>query len=222
MLKILTRACLVLLAACGSLTANKEEFKTYSLISLKIIYDGKEERGEACKVSLRDAEFSNVKFRHEKNSEFFLVESEPGKITLNRMRCGLILKINSVNLNDWGFFAHPDFVNYLGHVTIIYRPGSNENLEIKITDKIDEAAQFLGKNHPELKNIPLGKSLLVDVAKVKPGDKPQPYSATTTTPALPPAAPPAAPAATTTEAPNPYYTPPTPSATAPYRNPYKD
>ncbi|MBM3579705.1 MAG: hypothetical protein FJX34_02905 [Alphaproteobacteria bacterium] len=218
MLKILTRVYLILLAACGSLTANKEEFKTYSLISVKIIYDGEEKKNEACKISLRDTEFNNVKFRHEKNSEFFLVESKPGKITLNYMRCGLILKINSVNLNDWGFFAHPDFVNYLGHVTIIYQPDSNENLEIKITDKIDEASHFLSKNHPELKNIPLGKSLLVDVAKVKPSDKPKPYSATTPTPPSPPANP----VATTTETPNPYYTPPTPSATVPYRNPYKN
>ncbi len=175
-----------------------------AIFSLEIIYDGKPEvrnHGIAgfCQVRFHNGEFDSVKFRSEENSKFYFLKDEPGKITLNNLRCMhhvvplLYLKNRNVDLTNWAFMAHEGFINYVGHITISYRPvgfgpadvfglGSIQydekgKIDVRVEDKIDDTISFLRQNYPELGNIPITKSLLEDIADLKQNKKPEIYNA---------------------------------------------
>lgn len=227
---------------------NHDESETISLVSLEIIYDGKHEtRNHSpsgfCQVRFHDDEFNAVKFRNEEHSPFYFLKTEPGRIILEEMKCMhhviplFYLKNRKIDLSEWGFVAHKGFVNYIGHVVITYRPKGFHGLdlfalggiktdrsgkfEVRVEDRIDDAVIFLNRNYPELKNVPVTKSLLTDISQIKYNVKPEAYKIGAPKPAPAPAPTEVKKEETvsTYEA-NPYYTPLPPQAT-PYENPYQ-
>jgi hypothetical protein len=153
----------------------------------------------------------------------------------------LYTKNRKIDLTYFAFWAHPGYVNYLGHVVINYKSSglttadlfglgglgndSAGKIEVRVEDRTEDALIFLSKNYPELKNIPLTKSFLDDISKIKPDTKPEAYSAkkdltpikaneTTqvTTAAINPE----------TQSSNPYYVPQDQSVAAGYYNPYEN
>lgn len=216
-------------------------------MSLEIIYDGEPEKRDHgiagfCQMLFHDSEINLVKFRHEKDSSFYMLKSEPGEIVADRLNCMhhiiplLYLKHRRIDLTYWAYWAHPGHINYLGHVTINYKPaefGPRDlialgglkydrvgKVDVRVEDRAEEAVSFLAKNYPELKNMPLAKSFLEDISKIKPNSAPEiyspsptPVSATTTTTPNP--------ATPSPQNANPYYTPYQAPQGTTYYNPYE-
>lgn len=245
---------LFLLTSCSSLrrsdVVNKDKSEVFSLISLKIIYDGKQEdesqgSSKLCKVGFRDGDFNEIETYHEKDTNFYLIKHEPGKITLTTLKCLenvipiFYVKSRKVNLYDWGFWSHPNYLNYIGNVTIKYRPkgfrpidlfalggvwfDSTGLLEVKVEDKIDDVVKFIKHSYPELKTIPIARNLLTDPGRIQPEKKVEPYllkssqkkvkNRSLTTPPIDKQSP-------FNYRPSIYYRPPPYSAKVPYSNPY--
>ena len=182
----------------------KDTSEVVSLLSLEVIYDGEVEKRNSgfagfCQVSFHDGNFDNVKFRNEKNSSIYFLKNEPGRTILYNMKCLrhivpiLYLKNRKVDLSSWGFWAHQGFINYLGHITITYRSsgfgpkdlfalgGISDDkfgkVDVRIEDNIDDAIVFLNHHYPELRNVPITKSLLMDISDIKADVKPEAYRA---------------------------------------------
>lgn len=224
-------------------------------MSLEIIYDGESEKrssgiGGFCRIFFHDYDVDLLKFRHEENSSFYIIKGETGKMMADHLSCMhhvvpfLHMKNRKFDLTYLAFWAHPGYINYLGHVTINYKPSGFEvldlfalgglkydndgKLDFRVEDRADDAVKFLSKNYPELKNIPLTKSFLDDVSKIKPDNKPEAYSLTKNL-APPkindstsqPVSAPDTPTTSATESSNPYYTPSQDSQGITYRNPYE-
>lgn len=227
---------------------NKDE--TISVISVKIIYEGKPENRDHgimgfCQLRFHDDNIEPIKFRHEEGTSYYVLKSESGKIMADQLSCLhhiipiFYLKHRRFDLTNWAFWAHRNYINYLGHITITYKPSGfglhdvfglggtkyddNGKLEIRSEDRIDDAISFINSNYPEFKGIPFTKSFLDDIAKINPATKPETYvpgavkAVEVTKPVET-----VAPAATKPEPtkPNPYYTP-YQSETTPYINPYQ-
>ena len=187
----------------------KDNSEAVSFFSLEVIYDGEIEKRNSglagfCQVSFHDDNFDNVKFRREKNSSIYFLKNKPGRTILYNMRCLrhivpiLYLKNRKVDLSSWGFWAHQGFINYLGHITITYRSsgfgpkdlfalgGITDDgfgkVDVRIEDNIDDAIVFLNHHYPDLRNVPITKSLLIDIADIKPEARPEAYKAGVTSP----------------------------------------
>ncbi len=226
----------------------KDNSEVLSLLSLEVIYDGELEKRNSgfagfCQVRFRDGNFDNVKFRNEKNSTIYFLKNEPGRTILYDMKCLhhivplFYLKSRKVNLSTWGFWAHEGFVNYLGHVTITYRSkgfgprdlfalgGVTDDeigkVDVRIEDNIDDAIAFLNHHYPELKNVPITKSLIKDIADIKPDEKPETYKPWVKK-ILAPQSPPAAEQDSGPYPINPYYTPQQKTEELPYLDPHKN
>jgi hypothetical protein len=224
----------------------KDTSEVVSLLSLEVIYDGEVEKRNSgfagfCQVSFHDGNFDNVKFRNEKNSSIYFLKNEPGRTILYNMKCLrhivpiLYLKNRKVDLSSWGFWAHQGFINYLGHITITYRSSGfgpkdlfalggisddgSGKVDVRIEDNIDDAIVFLNHHYPELKNVPITKSLLIDIADIKPETIPEAYKAGMTSPAVIPQPISAAKQVSKPYSINSYY-PPFQQSEPSYHNPY--
>jgi hypothetical protein len=201
--KILVFISLFFLSSCLSLSRssiikhNREE-EAISIISVKIIFDGKLEAKDRgingfCRLSFHDDNVDPVKFRREegRDSTIYLIKSDPGKIMADSLHCVDHLKNRHFDMTEWAFWAHPKHINYLGHITITYTSSdfgigdifalgglmndSSGKVDVRVEDRSDEVADFLEKNYPELKNVPIAKSFLDDITKIVPGAKPVIY-----------------------------------------------
>lgn len=206
-----------------------------------------------CRIFFHDYELDLLKSRYEKNYSqgknysFHVIKSEPGKMMADNLSCMhqiiplLYVKNRKIDLTYFAFWAHPGYVNYLGHIVINYKPsgfatadlfalGGLKNdgagkIDVRVEDRVEDALIFLSKNYPELKNIPLTKSFLDDISKIKPSTKPEAYSPKKDLPpvAVSEVAPPATAAINSSaQNSNPYYMPKDESLTANYYNPYEN
>jgi len=252
---LLVFSSLFFLISCASLSRSSvinhnQKDEVISIVSVEIIYDGEPEPssggiGGFCRLLFHDHyEVNLLKFRHEKNSAFYVIKSEPGKMLVDSLVCKhpaiplIPSKNRKIDLTHFAFWAAPGYVNYLGHIVINYKPSEFNFLDlfglgglkadgegkfdVRIEDRVDDAVNFLSKNYPELKNISLTKSFIEDISSLKPNTKPEAYSPTKNS-APPPKV--SEPISTTTNSPessNPYYTPQQNSPAVTYFNPYEN
>ncbi len=182
---------------------NPGDLEAVSLFSIEIIYDGKPEKSDSgftgnCRLKFHDLEFNNVRYRHEKNSKFFFSKSESPKIYLDTMSCShnivplFYLKNRKIDVSRYGFVTHQNYINYIGHIVINYKPRNfgladlfglggvffdeTGKYTVRIEDRIDDAIKFIKKEYPELASKPITKSLIMDITDIKPNQKPEPYS----------------------------------------------
>ncbi len=250
-LSSLLSLCSCIFLSRSSIINHNPEEEVISVFSLEIIYDGKVEKKHSglsgfCQLRFHDDEIEPIKFRREGDSKFYILKSQSGKTMADSLNCAhyviplFYLKHRRVDLTYWAFWAHPGYVNYLGHIVINYKPSdfgtrdlfalgglkydTGGKLDVRVEDRVEEASAFLRRNYPELKNIPLAKSFFDDVLNIKPDKKPEAYD--------PNAAPtiPASnnqPKTTDTQtkiqpaSTNPYYTPYQPTSSSSYYNPYE-
>lgn len=171
---------------------NKKNSKVLSIVSIDVVYDGKEEKNDNgflgfCSVRFKDDSGNKVKFL--KDNNFFILESEPDRIWLHNMRCAhqkipiILSRIRIVNFEDFGFIANGNVINYVGHVKINYKPSGfklsdffgisvfakddSNRVNIEVEDRFYDAKNYINSKFPELRNKTFVKSLLTDPINFK-------------------------------------------------------
>lgn len=198
-LLVSTTSCIFL---SKSQVAKKNDQEAISIVAVKILYNGKVETKNHgmlgfCQLRFKDENDDSVKFRNDEHYEFYMLKSASGRVMLESMRCMhhiiplIYLKYREVDFTDFAFQARGGFINYVGHITINYRPkgfrlidllglgglkaDETGKIEVKVEDRIDGVITFLNLYYPELRALPLTKSILTDPTNLKPNIKPEAY-----------------------------------------------
>lgn len=197
---LMTSSCIFL---SRSAIINPDNLEAVTLVSIEIIYDGKQEKRDSgfvghCQLRFHDLEFNSVRYRREKNSKFFFLKSDSPKIYLDTLNCMhnivplFYLKNRKIDVSRYAFVTHEDYINYAGHIVINYKPrpfslidlfglggasfDEKGKFTVRIEDRIDDAIRFIEKEYPELASKPINKALIQDIADIKPNQKPNPYT----------------------------------------------
>jgi len=228
-LLLITNSCIFL---SKSAIINADPDEAISIVGVRIINDGKLQTSNTgpfsfCQVRFVDEQFEDIKFRNGGSIRFYILKSNPGKVTLDTMTCMdhkiplIYLKHRHVRFADYEdmiFKAQSGVINYAGDIEIDYTPwgfrmidllalGGNKfdtkgTIKIKVEDRMEEARAYLLEYYPELlQKYQLVKSAIGDLTK-------KPASSTPAAPAAPAAAPAASNSAPTV-APTPTNSPPT-------------
>ncbi|MFZ9470143.1 MAG: hypothetical protein ACO26G_03730 [Rickettsiales bacterium] len=142
--------------------------RTYSILSVKyVVNDEVANRVDSrfkCKLSFRDDYKEKVEVIEDNESNYITLISNPGKIYLEYVNCNshniplIFGKSRKKYIEDWGFVAHQDFLNYAGEITINFDASSFQILD------------FINYKYTEFSKHRLIKSLFTENRKLQPND----------------------------------------------------
>ncbi len=169
--------------------------KTYSILSVRyVINDAVANRIDSnyqCKLSFRDDYKEKVEVIEDAESNYIILASNPGKIFLEYVNCNshnipfIYGRSRKKYIEDWGFVAHSNFLNYAGEITINFDVSSFQFLDFinfsnlledsgKIRfDVLDNSTQilnFINFKYTQFNNYQLIKSLFTENRKLQPND----------------------------------------------------
>lgn len=154
-----------------------------------------------CQIDFVDDYNNEITKIFDELSNYLILESNPGKVFIKNIYCTnhsfpLIYGISrSKNIQDYGFVAHKNFVNYAGDITVKYSSSSfkildifnfsslvedkNGVVSIDCQDKIIEALTFINNRFKNVYHLKITKSLMGDSFYLKPNETPEPYNSST-------------------------------------------
>lgn len=169
--------------------------KTYSILSVKYVIDdavaNRIDSKYRCKLTFRDDYKEKVEVIEDEESNYIILISNPGKIFLEYVNCNshniplIYGRSRKKYIEDWGFVAHGNFLNYAGELTINFDASSFQILDFfnfsniledsgKIRfDVVDNSVQilnFLNYKYTQFNNHKLIKSLFTENRKLQPND----------------------------------------------------
>lgn len=212
--KFSTLISLLLVCSCiylskWSITHYNESKYVISVMKVRILYNGELQKksnglGNWCRINFTDGSFDSLKHRNKDNVFYYLVKSNPGIVRFKRLKCRkhiipyLILEKRRIYLDRWVFDAKPGYINYVGDLTIDYRPHDfmvadifslgalkpdyGGSVNIIVNDNINDVRRFLNTHYPEFRNKQILRSFPYDPAQEK-------FSKTITLPPVPVAMP---------------------------------
>jgi len=169
--------------------------KVYSILSVKFILDdavaNRIDSKFRCKLFFRDDYKEKVNLIEDHESNYITIISNPGKIFLENITCSthnipfLIGKSRKKIVENWGFVAHKDFLNYAGEITINFDPSSFQILDIfnlanlfedsgkiriDVNDNSSQILNFINYKFVHLSNFKLIKSIFTENRKLQPNE----------------------------------------------------
>lgn len=169
--------------------------KTYSILSIKYLVDdtvaNRIDAKYRCKLSFRDDYKEKVEVIEDDETNYIILISNPGKIFLEKVNCNshdipfIYGRSRKKYIEDWGFVAHSNFLNYAGEITINFDVSSFQFLDFinfsnlledsgKIRfDVVDNSVQilnFINYKYTQFSNHKLIKSLFNENRKLQPND----------------------------------------------------
>lgn len=173
--------------SCSSLT-RLEILKTHkteaiSVLELKIMYDGVEEKNNSglfgeCHLIFSDKN-GRVKSSNRDDYSFYIIKTKPGIIKIDALKCSnwtWYYKNRYLDLGGLEFVAKNDNLNYLGNLVINYEPRGFGFLDIfglggtikdykgaydiKVYDNIERSINFLKEHYYELKHKNVLRSVI--------------------------------------------------------------
>lgn len=175
--------------------------KVLSIISVNYFYNKQPLQKNSkitCELNFYDDYKQKVITKIDKNSNYVILVSNPGKIFLDNIKCSrhsipLIFGTSRLKIiDDMGFIAHGGFVNYVGELNLNYFPSffkildifnlsnflndRNGTLEIKVRDNIFDALNFINSQFSNIYHLKITKSILEDTHNLKPNNTPELYS----------------------------------------------
>jgi len=176
--KFLSLVSLSLAYSCSSLSKsqilNVRKTEAISVLELKIMYDGVEEKSNSgvfgeCHLIFSDKN-GRVKSSNKDDYSFYMIKTKPGVIKIDALKCSnwtWYYKNRYLDLSGLEFIAKSDHINYLGNLVINYEPRSFGFLDIfglgaiikdkkgaydiKVYDNVERSINFLKEYYPELK-----------------------------------------------------------------------
>ncbi|MFM2200117.1 MAG: hypothetical protein RL769_170 [Pseudomonadota bacterium] len=176
--KFLAIITLVFASSCSSLSKsqilNTRKTEAISVLELKILFDGIEEKSNSgifgeCHLIFSDKN-GRVKSSNSDDYSFYMIKTKPGIIKIDALKCSnwtWYYKNRYLDLSGLEFIAKSDHINYLGNLVINYEPRSfgfldifglggavNDSkgaYDIKVYDNIERSINFLKEYYPELK-----------------------------------------------------------------------
>lgn len=169
--------------------------RTYSILSVKyVVNDEVANRVDSrfkCKLSFRDDYKEKVEVIEDNESNYITLISNPGKIYLEYVNCNshniplIFGKSRKKYIEDWGFVAHQDFLNYAGEITINFDASSFQILDFinlsnfledsgkirfDVVDNTTQILNFINYKYTEFSKHRLIKSLFTENRKLQPND----------------------------------------------------
>lgn len=176
--KFLALISLSLAYSCSSLSKsqilNVRKTEAISVLELKIMYDGDEEKSNSgvfgeCHLIFSDKN-GRVKSSNNDDYSFYMIKTKPGVIKIDALKCSnwtWYYKNRYLDLSGLEFIAKSDHINYLGNLVINYEPRSfgfldifglgaiindkKGEYDIKVYDNVERSINFLKEYYPELK-----------------------------------------------------------------------
>jgi len=185
--KFLALISLSLAYSCSSLSKsqilNVRKTEAISVLELKIMYDGVEEKSNSGVFGECHLIFSNkngrVKSSNSDDYSFYMIKTKPGVIKIDALKCSnwtWYYKNRYLDLSGLEFIAKSDHINYLGNLVINYEPRSFGFLDIfglgaiindkkgaydiKVYDNVERSINFLKEYYPELKHKNVLRSVI--------------------------------------------------------------
>lgn len=184
---------------CNSKTFDNDDLKKiYSIIKVNIIYNNNtlnDYSSSSCELEFRDDLNNKIEYKKNNFSNFIIIESNPGKIFLRKIICHrknlpfFFGRYRTKFINEQGFVAHQDFINYAGELTISFNSSlllfsDFFNLSSLSTDfdgivgfRTDfspiEAVNFIKNSIPNPANLKIAKSLFGDNHYLEPNKDPE-------------------------------------------------
>lgn len=172
------------------------DLQTFSIVKIKVLIDGRSNKNVYCNVVFMD-ESSNVAkvIMRDNSSGFYILSSESGRLRLESMMCtdrnSIYPKYRFIEFNHLVSYVRPNLVNYIGDLSIDYSPKKFNALDlillgwvesdkkgvikVKISDNIYGAIDAVAEDYTDLIDHKFTKSILGDVAKIRPNDRPDLY-----------------------------------------------
>ncbi|MFZ9181080.1 MAG: hypothetical protein ACO201_04340 [Rickettsiales bacterium] len=169
--------------------------KTYSILSVKYVVNeevaNRIDSRFKCKLSFRDDYKEKVEVIEDDESNYITLISNPGKIYLEYVNCNshniplIFGKSRKKYIEDWGFVAHHDFLNYAGEITINFDASSFQILDFinlsnfledsgkirfDVVDNTTQILNFINYKYTEFSKHRLIKSLFTENRKLQPND----------------------------------------------------
>lgn len=185
--KLLAIISLFYASSCSSLSKsqilNTRKTEAISVLELKIMFDGVEEKSNSgmfgeCHLIFSDQN-GRVKSSNNDDYSFYMIKTKPGVIKINALKCSnwtWYYKNRYLDLSGLEFIAKSDHINYLGNLVINYEPrnfgfldifglGGAVNdgkgaYDIKVYDNIERSINFLKEYYPELKHKNVLRSVI--------------------------------------------------------------
>ncbi|NBX53044.1 MAG: hypothetical protein EBT63_05290 [Proteobacteria bacterium] len=177
------------------------ESKALSVISINIYFNNQLVSKNSkinCQIEFVDDYDREVTKIYDELSNYVVLNSNPGKVFIKNIRCAshsfpMIYGISRLkNIQDYGFLAHKNFVNYAGEITIRFNSSffkfldifnfsslfedKNGVVSVDCEDKIIEALTFINNRFKNVLHLKITKSLMADSFYLKPNETPKPYS----------------------------------------------
>lgn len=168
---------------------------TYSILSVKyVINDEVANRIDSrfkCKISFRDDYKEKVKVIEDNESNYITLISNPGKIYLEYVNCNshniplIFGKSRKKYIEDWGFVAFKDFLNYAGEITINFEASpfmildvfnlsnfleDSGKIRFDVVDNSNQILNFINFKFTHLSGQKLLKSLFTENRKLQPNE----------------------------------------------------
>ncbi|MFM7702020.1 MAG: hypothetical protein ACKO6C_00975 [Alphaproteobacteria bacterium] len=169
--------------------------KVYSILSVKFITNdfvaNRIDSKYNCKLFFRDDYKEKVEVIGDEDSNYLTLISNPGKIYLEYISCYnhkipfIFGKSRKKYIEDWGFVAHKDFLNYAGEITINFDTSSfmvldllnlsdlledSGKIRFDVTDNSNQILNFINYKFVHLRGQKLIKSLFVENRKLQPNE----------------------------------------------------
>jgi hypothetical protein len=185
--KFLVALSILSSTSCSSLSKsqilNSKKTEAISVLELKILYNGIEEKRNSGLIGechlVFGSDNGSVKSSNDDDYSFYVIKTKPGIIKVKALKCSnwiIYFKNRHLNLGDLEFIAKPDHINYLGNLVINYEPRgfgfldiiglggiTNDNkgsFDIKIYDNTEKSINFLKEYYPELRHRNVLKSMI--------------------------------------------------------------
>lgn len=175
--------------------------KSISVLKINYIYNDKPltlKDYVECEPDFIDDYKIKVKKIIDKKNNYIILQSNVGKVYLESIKCyghkiPLIYGAQRKKfIDDYGFVAYKDSLNYIGDVTINFKSSlfkitdllnlsgfindKKGEILVNVDDKILNCLDYIDKNFNDIYQLKLVKSLLIDPLKLKPNDKPKIYN----------------------------------------------
>ncbi len=163
-------------------------------MKVKILYDGTLQTnskgiGNWCRINFTDNDFDILKHRNSDDVFYYIIKSKPGIVRFKRVKCRkhlipyLVLEKRRIYLDRWVFNARPGYINYVGDLTIDYKPHDfmiadifslgalkpdySGSVNIIANDNINDVRRFLNIHYPEFRHKKILRSFPYDPSKEK-------------------------------------------------------